>query len=160
MFFEGDIADASFYKDEVLDSRLAAMLEGIDVRRARAMSAHFLGVDLGSTTAKVVILDESGDIRAAEVVQMGAVSRAGCARALETALTTAGSGARRHHRRHRHRLRPAAGPGHRPHVHRDHLPRPGRGGDVPGDPAGGRHRRAGQQGHRRRRRTASSRTSR
>lgn len=36
MFFEGDIADASFYKDEVLESRLAAMLEGIDVRRARA----------------------------------------------------------------------------------------------------------------------------
>lgn len=35
MFFEGDIADASFYKDEVLESRLAAMLEGIDVRRAR-----------------------------------------------------------------------------------------------------------------------------
>ncbi|HEY4004908.1 MAG TPA: 2-hydroxyacyl-CoA dehydratase family protein [Pseudonocardia sp.] len=36
MFFEGDIADASFYKDEMLESRLAAMLEGIDVRRARA----------------------------------------------------------------------------------------------------------------------------
>lgn len=36
MFFEGDIADASFYKDEVLESRLEAMLEGIDVRRARA----------------------------------------------------------------------------------------------------------------------------
>ena len=36
MFFEGDIADASFYKDEVLESRLAEMLEGIDVRRARA----------------------------------------------------------------------------------------------------------------------------
>jgi benzoyl-CoA reductase subunit B len=36
MFFEGDIADASFYKDEVLESRLAAMLEGIDVRRARS----------------------------------------------------------------------------------------------------------------------------
>ncbi|MFJ8812925.1 2-hydroxyacyl-CoA dehydratase subunit D [Amycolatopsis thermoflava] len=36
MFFEGDVADASFYKDEILESRLAAMLEGIDVRRARA----------------------------------------------------------------------------------------------------------------------------
>ncbi|MBW0101871.1 2-hydroxyacyl-CoA dehydratase subunit D [Pseudonocardia sp. KRD291] len=35
LFFEGDIADASFYKDEVLESRLEAMLEGIDVRRAR-----------------------------------------------------------------------------------------------------------------------------
>jgi benzoyl-CoA reductase subunit B len=35
MFFEGDVADASFYKDEILESRLAAMLEGIDVRRSR-----------------------------------------------------------------------------------------------------------------------------
>jgi predicted CoA-substrate-specific enzyme activase len=54
------------------------------------MTAHFMGVDLGSTTAKVVILDETGDIRAAEVVQMGAVSRAGCGRALEAALSAAG----------------------------------------------------------------------
>jgi benzoyl-CoA reductase subunit B len=36
MSFEGDIADASYYKDEVLDSRLTAMLETIDVKRARA----------------------------------------------------------------------------------------------------------------------------
>ncbi|MEN0136183.1 MAG: 2-hydroxyacyl-CoA dehydratase family protein, partial [Rhodococcus sp. (in: high G+C Gram-positive bacteria)] len=35
MFFEGDVADASFYKDEILESRLTAMLEGIDVRRSR-----------------------------------------------------------------------------------------------------------------------------
>ncbi|KQZ75643.1 2-hydroxyacyl-CoA dehydratase subunit D [Nocardioides sp. Root151] len=35
MFFEGDVADASFYKDEILESRLAAMLEVIDVRRER-----------------------------------------------------------------------------------------------------------------------------
>jgi predicted CoA-substrate-specific enzyme activase len=56
------------------------------------VNAHFLGVDLGSTTAKVVVLDEAGDLRAAEVVQMGAVSRAGCARAMEKALATAGIG--------------------------------------------------------------------
>jgi benzoyl-CoA reductase/2-hydroxyglutaryl-CoA dehydratase subunit BcrC/BadD/HgdB len=36
MFFEGDVADASFYKDEVLDSRLEAMLEAIDVRRVKS----------------------------------------------------------------------------------------------------------------------------
>jgi benzoyl-CoA reductase/2-hydroxyglutaryl-CoA dehydratase subunit BcrC/BadD/HgdB len=36
MVFEGDVADASFYKDEILESRLVAMLEGIDVRRSRA----------------------------------------------------------------------------------------------------------------------------
>lgn len=53
------------------------------------MTAYFMGVDLGSTTAKVVILDEAGEIRAAEVVQMGAVSRAGLARALEAALSRA-----------------------------------------------------------------------
>ncbi|OUS91599.1 2-hydroxyacyl-CoA dehydratase subunit D [Rhodococcus sp. NCIMB 12038] len=35
IFFEGDVADASFYKDEILESRLVAMLEGIDVRRSR-----------------------------------------------------------------------------------------------------------------------------
>jgi benzoyl-CoA reductase subunit B len=35
IFFEGDVADASFYKDGVLESRLVAMLEAIDVRRER-----------------------------------------------------------------------------------------------------------------------------
>ncbi|HZZ52326.1 MAG TPA: acyl-CoA dehydratase activase [Pseudonocardia sp.] len=54
------------------------------------MTAHFMGVDLGSTTAKVVILDAGGDIRAAEVVQMGAVSRAGMSQAVDTALRAAG----------------------------------------------------------------------
>ena len=33
MFFEGDVADAAFYKDAMLESRLEAMLETIDVRR-------------------------------------------------------------------------------------------------------------------------------
>lgn len=33
MFFEGDVADAAFYKDALLESRLEAMLETIDVRR-------------------------------------------------------------------------------------------------------------------------------
>jgi benzoyl-CoA reductase/2-hydroxyglutaryl-CoA dehydratase subunit BcrC/BadD/HgdB len=36
MFFEGDVADASFYKDEVLESRLEALLEAIDVKRMKA----------------------------------------------------------------------------------------------------------------------------
>lgn len=36
IFFEGDVADASFYKEEILESRLVAMLEAIDVRRERA----------------------------------------------------------------------------------------------------------------------------
>ncbi|MFD1789578.1 2-hydroxyacyl-CoA dehydratase subunit D [Sphingomonas floccifaciens] len=36
MFFEGDVADESFYKDAVLESRLEAMLETIDSRRRLA----------------------------------------------------------------------------------------------------------------------------
>ena len=35
IFFEGDVADASFYKEEILEFRLVAMLEQIDVRRQR-----------------------------------------------------------------------------------------------------------------------------
>ncbi|WP_216892599.1 2-hydroxyacyl-CoA dehydratase subunit D [Nocardia alni] len=35
-FFEGDVADASFYNDELFDSRLEAMLEAIDVQRMKA----------------------------------------------------------------------------------------------------------------------------
>ncbi len=35
MFFEGDVADAAFYKDAMLESRLEAMLETIDVRRTQ-----------------------------------------------------------------------------------------------------------------------------
>jgi (R)-2-hydroxyacyl-CoA dehydratese activating ATPase len=54
------------------------------------VTAHFLGVDLGSTTAKVVVLNDGGGLEAAEVVQMGAVSRTGCARAMEQALASAG----------------------------------------------------------------------
>jgi benzoyl-CoA reductase/2-hydroxyglutaryl-CoA dehydratase subunit BcrC/BadD/HgdB len=34
-FFEGDIADSSFYKDEILNMRLEALLETIDAGRAR-----------------------------------------------------------------------------------------------------------------------------
>ncbi len=54
------------------------------------MTAYYMGVDLGSTTAKTVILDAAGDIRAAEVVQMGAVSRAGLARSVTAAFRAAG----------------------------------------------------------------------
>lgn len=34
-FFEGDIADAAFYEDEILEARLAALLETIDAKRSR-----------------------------------------------------------------------------------------------------------------------------
>lgn len=40
IFFEGDVADESFYKGELLKGRLEAMLETIDVRRARGQVAY------------------------------------------------------------------------------------------------------------------------
>lgn len=50
-----------------------------------------MGVDLGSTTAKAVVIDETGGIRGFEVVQMGAVSRAAVRRAMDGALAAAGT---------------------------------------------------------------------
>jgi predicted CoA-substrate-specific enzyme activase len=54
------------------------------------MTSYFLGVDLGSTTAKAVVVDDHGVIRAASTVQMGAVSRQGMQRAVDQALAEAG----------------------------------------------------------------------
>ncbi|MFJ8812924.1 acyl-CoA dehydratase activase [Amycolatopsis thermoflava] len=51
---------------------------------------YHMGVDLGSTTAKTVVVDDAGAIVSAEVVQMGAVSRAGLARSVTQALEEAG----------------------------------------------------------------------
>jgi predicted CoA-substrate-specific enzyme activase len=53
---------------------------------------RYLGVDLGSTTAKSVVVDDSGAIVGASVVQMGAVSRAGLARSMADALGAADIG--------------------------------------------------------------------
>lgn len=50
---------------------------------------HYLGVDLGSTTAKAVVVDAGGTIMSASTVQMGAVSRQGMQRAVTQALTRA-----------------------------------------------------------------------
>ena len=54
------------------------------------MSAYFLGVDLGSTTAKAVVTDDHGSIRGSAIVQMGAVSRRGMHEAIGAALGQAG----------------------------------------------------------------------
>jgi predicted CoA-substrate-specific enzyme activase len=51
---------------------------------------HAMGVDLGSTTAKTVILDQDGAMVASSIVQMGAVSRAGVEAAMAQALASAG----------------------------------------------------------------------
>jgi (R)-2-hydroxyacyl-CoA dehydratese activating ATPase len=54
------------------------------------MSGRYLGVDLGSTTAKAVVTDAGGTILAASTVQMGAVSQRGMQRAVDAALAEAG----------------------------------------------------------------------
>jgi benzoyl-CoA reductase/2-hydroxyglutaryl-CoA dehydratase subunit BcrC/BadD/HgdB len=36
MVFEGDVADAAFYKDEMLEGRMEAMLEAIDMQRMKS----------------------------------------------------------------------------------------------------------------------------
>lgn len=51
---------------------------------------YSLGVDLGSTTAKAVVVDGAGSVLSTRVVQMGAVSRRGAGAAIEAALTDAG----------------------------------------------------------------------
>jgi len=54
------------------------------------MTARYLGVDLGSTTAKAVVTDDGGTILGASTVQMGAVSQRGMQRAVDAALAEAG----------------------------------------------------------------------
>ncbi|WP_420390358.1 acyl-CoA dehydratase activase [Marinobacter sp.] len=55
-------------------------------------TAYFMGVDLGSTTAKTVILDDNAKVLSACIVQMGAVSQRGMEQAVESALESAGIG--------------------------------------------------------------------
>jgi predicted CoA-substrate-specific enzyme activase len=54
------------------------------------MSWYAMGVDLGSTTAKTVILDQDADLAASSIVQMGAVSRAGVQTSMDRAMEAAG----------------------------------------------------------------------
>ena len=54
------------------------------------MSGRYLGVDLGSTTAKAVVTDADSTILGASAVQMGAVSQRGMQRAVDAALAEAG----------------------------------------------------------------------
>ncbi|MBZ5738441.1 acyl-CoA dehydratase activase [Nocardioides mangrovi] len=52
--------------------------------------SHYLGVDLGSTTAKAVVVDDEGAIVSSATIAMGAVSRAGMEAAVARALERAG----------------------------------------------------------------------
>lgn len=51
---------------------------------------YFMGVDLGSTTAKAVVIDGEGNVQGGHIVQMGAVSRKGLEKAMQGALSAAG----------------------------------------------------------------------
>ncbi|WP_182378225.1 acyl-CoA dehydratase activase [Nocardioides sp. WS12] len=50
----------------------------------------YLGADLGSTTAKAVVIDGEGAIVSSSTIAMGAVSRAGMQKAVDEALASAG----------------------------------------------------------------------
>jgi (R)-2-hydroxyacyl-CoA dehydratese activating ATPase len=54
------------------------------------MKSHVMGVDLGSTTAKTVILDLDGELVASNVVQMGSVSGDAVRASMAAALQDAG----------------------------------------------------------------------
>jgi predicted CoA-substrate-specific enzyme activase len=54
------------------------------------MGSYVMGVDLGSTTAKTVVMDDAGSVAGSSVVQMGAVSRAAVDAAMGRALDAAG----------------------------------------------------------------------
>jgi (R)-2-hydroxyacyl-CoA dehydratese activating ATPase len=56
------------------------------------MKSHVMGVDLGSTTAKTVILDMGGRMVASNVVQMGSVSGDAVKASMAAALAQAGIG--------------------------------------------------------------------
>ena len=51
---------------------------------------YTMGVDLGSTTAKAVIVDQDGSVVASRVIQMGAVSKQAVQRAIDAVLGDAG----------------------------------------------------------------------
>ncbi|GAB3377111.1 acyl-CoA dehydratase activase [Spongiibacter taiwanensis] len=53
-------------------------------------TSNFMGVDLGSTTAKAVVITSDGVVTGGQIVQMGAVSRKGVEKAIQGALTMAG----------------------------------------------------------------------
>jgi predicted CoA-substrate-specific enzyme activase len=54
------------------------------------MNSHVLGIDFGSTTSKVVILDEQGEIVATSISGKGVVSDEGARQALRDAFDAAG----------------------------------------------------------------------
>ena len=88
--------DGTRQSREQLRTRLEAFAEGFDmpddtpVRKNAGGKGYFAGVDSGSTTTDVVILDREKNITAKVILPTGAGAEKGAARALEEALAQAG----------------------------------------------------------------------
>ena len=88
-------SDGTRQSQEQLRTRLEAFAEGFDVpadvpARPRSGKGFFAGIDSGSTTTDVVILDQDKTIVAKVILPTGAGASGGAARALEQALDQAG----------------------------------------------------------------------
>ena len=88
-------SDGTRQSQEQLRTRLEAFAEGFDVpgdapAPARSGRGYFAGIDSGSATTDVVILDQDKTIVAKVILPTGAGASGGAARALEQALAQAG----------------------------------------------------------------------
>ena len=88
--------DGTRQSREQLRTRLEAFAEGFDrpddapVRKNAGGKGYFAGIDSGSTTTDVVILDREKNIVSKVILPTGAGAEKGAARALEQALVQAG----------------------------------------------------------------------
>ena len=88
-------SDGTRQSQEQLRTRLEAFAEGLHredapLRRSPAGKGYYAGIDSGSTTTDVVILDQERSVKAKVILPTGAGASGGAARALEQALQEAG----------------------------------------------------------------------
>lgn len=87
-------SDGTKQSQEQLRTRLEAFAEGFQTAEAPAAGpaakGYYAGIDSGSTTTDVVILDQDKNVKAKVILPTGAGASGGAARALEQALEAAG----------------------------------------------------------------------
>ena len=87
-------SDGTRQSQEQLRTRLEAFAEGFQSQEAPntgpAAQGYYAGIDSGSTTTDVVILDQDKNIKAKVILPTGAGASGGAARALDQALAAAG----------------------------------------------------------------------
>ena len=90
-------SDGTRQSQEQLRTRLEAFAEGLqppdsagEEKRAPSGRGYFAGIDSGSTTTDVVILDQDKQVLAKVILPTGAGATGGAARALDQALAQAG----------------------------------------------------------------------